>query len=232
MSMMQSITAQLDGDDLFAMTEGDIAKMRAIARMQVRAAVAPAQAAPVRDLESDLLVAMAEADKQSEAPLDSSTEPKSVRAERLQTHEIGNRLCAALGRPKTAADISRETGIPRSTVTAFLRKMALAGLAEAESQGHTKGGHPKPFLYASPGTFRKPIDFNERKASLKNPKLRAKVIAALSEPRAAFQVSDLLKISRGSAQYQIRQLAAAGLIRKHGSVEVWRTKGVDTWVRA
>lgn len=227
MSMMQATITKSGPVEIYEMTEGDVARMRRIARRQIHGS--PAIKKPVRDVEAELIKAMSKAEKKA-ASID--LEAKPARAERLRAEDIAARLRAAIGEPKTAHEIAKETCVPRPTVMTCLRKMALDGLVEATSQGHTKGGQPKPFLYAAPGTFRKPIDFSKRKQSLKKPDLRAIVLKALSEPRAPFQVADLLGIGRAAARYQVSRLAEAGLIRKHGRVDAWRTKGVDTWVRA
>jgi DNA-binding transcriptional ArsR family regulator len=219
--------------DIFSMPTVDRAAMREIARKQIAAQMAM-RAPSSQTAEAKLLAKMnptpepvAVEEKPKRVPKTDRTAVKRFTA--AQTRDL---ILAALVQPKTAHDISRETGLPGSSLSRHLKDLTAEGLIVCAEQGRHAKGQLKPFIYALPGQLSKDAHKPTRKAGIKKPDRRAKVLALLSTPHAPFQIAKALGMERASACHYMRALAADGLIRKAGMIECRRTNGVMTWVRA
>lgn len=188
-------------------------------------------------LEDAMLARMAQAAKPKLKPnlavvpkVDEADETK-YSSGRIRPEHVVASLEAAIGEPKTATEIARETNIPRPTVIARLRRMVFEGQIECQGQGRRECGRLKPYVYAKTGTFKGPLNLQDTLHTPKKPELRAQVLAALDEPRAIFQVANLLGIGRANARYQMQRLAEEGLIQPAGKIDIFRAKNIQTWVR-
>ncbi|HEV8034484.1 hypothetical protein, partial [Yoonia sp.] len=220
-------------DDLFAMTDADHAKMRAIARRQVHAPIEARKATRVTPAQPVKMIEAMSNKPAPQLPKPTKIDGRTIN-NAMQQQMARQRVIDVLTEPMTEREIAER--LDRSMITIFsrMKEFEAEGLVTCETFPNRADGRQVPRKWSRTG---KPLGDPPKKSltviiSEQSEKNRAAVLGALDEPRAGYQVAEMLGMRRHTVSGIMRNLARLGLIREGGIVRTSNNKPVTAWVRA
>jgi hypothetical protein len=201
MSIMQAIRAEADSADLFAMTQDDVVRMRAIARRQLFGRIEAQAQAPRPDVESALAESMTQAANLAGAPSMNETR---------QT-EAAKKVLDVLNEPHTAKQIAAALRKSENGVMNTLRRLLDQHRVRVHGFSDTGG---RLWVRTDGAYVENPAA--AAKAAIAE-KTRAAILSALEKPLCAGRVASKAGISRQYAMQLLLDMFRAG--------KITRTKG-------
>jgi hypothetical protein len=211
MSMMQEIRVKPESADLFTMTVGDIARMRAIARHQVRISTTKLESTPKADVEAAMIRGMTgDAKRTGRKDLLKWNEVRHIEAQKA--------LLAKLDTPQTAGQLAVAMGKSESNIHNVLKRLEGEGRVIRGGRGRDDRGRIVGALWHRTEAYDAPPDPAKACTKVKGNATRKAALAALTKPKTAAQVAEEIDRSQCHTLEILRFWEALGEVKRTKSI--------------